>query len=666
MKKRYFLLTLLCVVMMVVAGIVNSANAVEESDDISESSVPMPGIETREAEIDNSLINEDAITSDSDIENTVDQKANVEAEVIGIENSDEEDAINIEAGILIDEDENLDADDLGIDDPTILPDSPILYPLKNMWRGVLSVMTVDPVKKAQLKLRFANEKLIEVKKISEKTNNSEIIEKAIDNYTKELEQAQSKIELIKEKADDNVEVDKLIDKIADNQIKHSVLFDRIEKNLSEETSEKFNSKIEIARNNIETNLSKAVLTIVESDKYGEKLENAIENQNGSNFKYFKHLEVLKRVEANVPEEAKQWIQQAQANVQIKFERDFSDLSKEKQQVFQYYVRDIGGNEVRQFEVINDLENEIIPDTMRTVVEKAKGQNIIRIEKQLQNPAFKEKTQQIIKHLETGNMENIRTISELEDNLSSEVVKQIIEIKTKTMENFKEEIKNTNLQDEKVLMEKIEKFHDIKQFEVFQEMDDIIPEDKKEFWNGVKEKAQEEMQNEFQNARNQEEKVMIMKKLSGDMPDQMEIIQKFVPNPTMATEMIREQSANIERKMENAGNRVMSNTSTSNSPVSNNAGLANPAAVHCENQGGRLRPVIDEKGTHTMCVFVDGSQCEEWSFFRGECRGVGYSNTTSEKPMVEPMIDVSDNTALPENIVETKTGADTDSATERRE
>jgi len=42
------------------------------------------------------------------------------------------------------------------------------------------------------------------------------------------------------------------------------------------------------------------------------------------------------------------------------------------------------------------------------------------------------------------------------------------------------------------------------------------------------------------------------------------------------------------------------------------GIANPASVYCEEQGGTLDL---ESG---MCTFADGSQCEEWAFFRGEC------------------------------------------------
>jgi putative hemolysin len=48
------------------------------------------------------------------------------------------------------------------------------------------------------------------------------------------------------------------------------------------------------------------------------------------------------------------------------------------------------------------------------------------------------------------------------------------------------------------------------------------------------------------------------------------------------------------------------------------GLPNPASVHCIEQGYELEMRTDDKGTSGYCLFPDGSECEEWAFFRGEC------------------------------------------------
>jgi len=51
----------------------------------------------------------------------------------------------------------------------------------------------------------------------------------------------------------------------------------------------------------------------------------------------------------------------------------------------------------------------------------------------------------------------------------------------------------------------------------------------------------------------------------------------------------------------------------------NVGMANPASVYCINQSGKLEIRSDEQGNqYGVCIFDDGSECEEWKFFRGEC------------------------------------------------
>ncbi len=55
------------------------------------------------------------------------------------------------------------------------------------------------------------------------------------------------------------------------------------------------------------------------------------------------------------------------------------------------------------------------------------------------------------------------------------------------------------------------------------------------------------------------------------------------------------------------------------PGSTEANMANPAAVYCESQGYRLQPVVtDDGGQSAICIFPDGSQCDEWAYYRGQC------------------------------------------------
>lgn len=48
-------------------------------------------------------------------------------------------------------------------------------------------------------------------------------------------------------------------------------------------------------------------------------------------------------------------------------------------------------------------------------------------------------------------------------------------------------------------------------------------------------------------------------------------------------------------------------------------IPNPASVHCEQNGGALEIRQDATGgVSGVCKFPDGSECDEWAYFRGEC------------------------------------------------
>ena len=50
-----------------------------------------------------------------------------------------------------------------------------------------------------------------------------------------------------------------------------------------------------------------------------------------------------------------------------------------------------------------------------------------------------------------------------------------------------------------------------------------------------------------------------------------------------------------------------------------AGMPNPASVYCEQQGNKHELQTASDGSQNgMCVFPDGSECDEWAYFRGEC------------------------------------------------
>lgn len=61
-------------------------------------------------------------------------------------------------------------------------------------------------------------------------------------------------------------------------------------------------------------------------------------------------------------------------------------------------------------------------------------------------------------------------------------------------------------------------------------------------------------------------------------------------------------------------------------VDSQAALTNPASAYCVEHDGSLEIRRDAEGNETgFCVFADGTECEEWAYYRGEC----YPNSASD-------------------------------------
>ena len=62
-------------------------------------------------------------------------------------------------------------------------------------------------------------------------------------------------------------------------------------------------------------------------------------------------------------------------------------------------------------------------------------------------------------------------------------------------------------------------------------------------------------------------------------------------------------------------------------------VANPASVFCEANAGSLELRTASDGSVSgVCTFPDGTQCEEWAFFRGECKPASVDATTADTPV----------------------------------
>jgi putative hemolysin len=57
-------------------------------------------------------------------------------------------------------------------------------------------------------------------------------------------------------------------------------------------------------------------------------------------------------------------------------------------------------------------------------------------------------------------------------------------------------------------------------------------------------------------------------------------------------------------------------------------MPNPASVYCEQHGNKLKILTAADGSQSgVCVFPDGSTCDEWAYFRAECGSSSHASPT---------------------------------------
>jgi hypothetical protein len=329
-------------------------------------------------------------------------------------------------------DETVKAEDLELKEPWLLPDNPFYF-LKDWGRAIQSVFTFNKVKKAELESKYANERLLEIRKMVEENKDPEEIKEATEKYKKTLDKTGERAEKINEKAAENPGVEKLLDKYTNHQILHERILQRLKTQVPEEVFE----KIEDAR---ERHLERfgEIMTKLEDreEKIKENLEEAFEEQEGSKYKNFKNLEVLIELEEKVPEQAREAIRGAQENALKRLQGDLEKMSPEDQERFKDYIEEISGDKEKQLEILEKIrlqtrEETELRETLREARENVLEQVPVELEKieriecpviEKPSPGFCEEGRMVIEKDEKGCPKSFRCMMESQQEIKLELLK----------------------------------------------------------------------------------------------------------------------------------------------------------------------------------------------------------------------------------------------------
>jgi len=254
----------------------------------------------------------------------------------------------------VNQDEEVLPKDLGISEPKVLPDSPFYF-LKNWGRGIRLFFAFNRTKNAELRLKFANEKIIEAEKLAELKKNPKLIEKTLGSFQKDLEE-------IEKTNPENLK--KFSEKLMRQQLLHQKILKKLETQVPPEAFAKI-------KENREKHLERFanVMQKVE-ENFPEKLAETLEKEKGSKFKEFKNLEVLKEIEEKLPEETKGKIQEKREKILESLNENLENMSDTEKEKFKDYLGKINGDKLTHLKVLADLEGEEISDKTKEILEDA--------------------------------------------------------------------------------------------------------------------------------------------------------------------------------------------------------------------------------------------------------------------------------------------------------
>lgn len=344
----------------------------------------------------------------------------------------------------------LSAHELGIAQPRILPGN-ILYPIKTLFHRIRLLLTFDPIKRAELFVKYANEKTLETAILIQRSQSRETISRVLGV----MEELQDNFATVKSKGKDlndhrkvhPEEVDELVDKIIINGLARQTLFSAIEDKVYGEDF----IRVERIRQSVLSDGVSVLLELADHDtqKLVNRLEAAIEKQSGSQLKEIKAIGLLTEIKRTQPKEVGAILEVAEAHLAKKLEEKLLAIPKEERtKRVLGYAKTFPGNPVRQFESYDQLKDHFKNPETILLVAALKDKAVINLKNRISEIHDQQLLAEFIREVVGSNPEDLKIITEIELRVTApqaseatETEEKLAEIKSELSKNIVETYKD---------------------------------------------------------------------------------------------------------------------------------------------------------------------------------------------------------------------------------
>ena len=251
----------------------------------------------------------------------------------------------------------------------ILPDS-IFYPIKQGWRGTRSFFVFSSVKKAQLRLEFANEMILEAEALA-KGGKTDEAKDALLNYNEGIDEVNGLIDKAKKKNKDGVE--KVVEQTLKNEVLHQIILDKI----IDEAKDESKADIETIKVTALENLGETINKLGDKEKISSIADDVLINSNNP----FKGVRVAEIVSSAMEKNSDNDINFSNSlveNAKTKAEKEQKFVLNEgKKEIFSDYVDKIKKAEKEKVKIpdensfesldLDDEDKAKIPESSKPLI-----------------------------------------------------------------------------------------------------------------------------------------------------------------------------------------------------------------------------------------------------------------------------------------------------------
>ena len=185
--------------------------------------------------------------------------------------------------------------DLGVSNPGLLPTNPFYF-VKEWGRSLKQLITLDPVKKAELGLRVATEKAAELKQVVDlNPGSADALSRALDNYESGIKQLENQLEGLDTSGGNT---DQLTSDTASQAVKYQELLEELKASHGDAAD-----KIEAVQTKIDELMQELAAKDNAPGKFKDLFENAINSQKDNLGRELKALPFLDRLEKSTNDPA---------------------------------------------------------------------------------------------------------------------------------------------------------------------------------------------------------------------------------------------------------------------------------------------------------------------------------------------------------------------------